>query len=98
VLDYQNVAKSMDTYHITIFYFVHLDSNDNIIDQILHGTNSIFMDDITYIVLSKCWHRSGTKHYGVVLSGGALCGDADGPRHGAIQSTTQLQEHVSSAR
>jgi len=54
VLDYQNVAKSLDTDHIAILFLCSLlDSYDCMRYQILYGTNSISMDDITSILLSK---------------------------------------------
>ena len=54
VLDYQNVANSMDKDHLAILFLCSLpDSYDSIRDQILYGTYSIAMDDITSILLSK---------------------------------------------
>ena len=54
VLDYQNVANSMDKDHLAILFLCSLpDSYDSIRDQILYGTDSIAMDDITSILLSK---------------------------------------------
>ena len=54
VLDYQNVANSMDKDHLAILFLCSLpDSYDIIRDQILYGTDSIAMDDITSILSSK---------------------------------------------
>ena len=54
VLDYQNVANSMDKDHLAILFLCSLpDSYDRIRDQIFYGIDSIAMDDITSILLSK---------------------------------------------
>ena len=54
VLDYQNVANSMDKDHLAILFSCSLpDSYDSNRDQILYGTDSIAMDDITSILLSR---------------------------------------------
>lgn len=54
VLDYQNVGSSMDNDHLAILFLCSLpDSYDVIRDQILYGSDSISMDDITSILLSK---------------------------------------------
>lgn len=55
VLDYQNVVNSIDTDHLPIFFFLCSlpNSYDSIRDQILYGIDSIGMDDITFILLSK---------------------------------------------
>jgi hypothetical protein len=67
VLDYQNVAKYMDNDHIAILFLCSLPySYDSIKDQILHGTNSISMDDITSILLSKDLLRKSRMESGRV--------------------------------
>ena len=54
VLDYQNVANSMDKDHLVVlFLYSFPDFYDGIRDQILYGTDSIAMDDITSILLSR---------------------------------------------
>jgi len=65
VLDYQNVAKSLDTDHIAILFLCSLlDSYDCMRYQILYGTNSISMDDITSILLSKDLLRKSNMESG----------------------------------
>jgi len=54
VLDYHNVPNSMDKDHLAILFLCSLPySYDSIRDQILYGTDSIAMDDITSILLSR---------------------------------------------
>jgi hypothetical protein len=54
VLDYQNAGNFMDNDHLAILFLCSLlYSYDSIRDQILYGMDSISMDDITSILMSK---------------------------------------------
>ncbi|KAL5675178.1 hypothetical protein ACJX0J_011309, partial [Zea mays] len=60
VLDYQNMGSSMDNDHLAILFLCSfLDSYGSIRDQILYGTDSISMDDITSILMSGFNHVEG---------------------------------------
>lgn len=85
VLDYQNVAKSMDTYNIAIlFLYWLLDSYDNITCQTFYGTDSTYMHDIASSFLYKdllkksCMESGQSESLFVTHGRSTKCGHSGG--------------------